>query len=809
MDSVWLESNDPLLRLMSWAWRRLFRLGYALLLGLAFTWLAWAVAITGRQLPRDTLIAFAWLGVLGGWWLADQGWKARRAFVTAALVGGALALWHVGGLWDEAWLVVRRFFILILESLRWLGRLTSETPLPPPAWGTLGLRSLGRAALVVLARTLEWLVALLLRRAYYDPVAALLAWSWLLEALAVWAAWWTRRRQQVLVALTPVGALLGFVLAYTGASSGFLVGFLAVVLLLLALVAHDRREQDWARRGVDYSRDIRADLFWGAMAVTVLLLLVAAMAPSVSWTRLQRTFSRLTEGTRTTIERAGESLGLETLPVDQATFAQAGTGGLPRRHLLSGTPEFTEHPVLRIQVEAQYVPTGTLELAPRYYWRLLSYDYYNGRGWFATGTWTERYPAGASLPIPVRRDYRVVRQSVTVLDENLPFVAVAGTPLAVDHAYSVAWRGAGDIFGVLAETQAYRADSLLPQVSAAQLRATGTQYPAEITARYLQLPDTLPPRVLALARELTAGEATPYDRALAIERYLRTTYPYTLDVPLPDAGKDVADYFLFELQRGYCDYYATAMVVLARAAGLPARLVVGYATGTFEPERNAYLVREKNAHAWVEIYFPSYGWIEFEPTAGLPALHRPEVITPVDEAIQPAPLPPLRRPIALGGIYAIVGVLLGACLLALGWLLADWCWLQRQSAARLVAVLYRRFWDKGAWLGLGLRGGETPREMLALWTQRLALLMADASFRGEETLRVGAEQLVLAVEQVAYAPSAPARELARAALRAWMRMRWPLVRLRVWLWVQRTFRRDRGVLRRTRAPFTGPPPVMR
>ena len=82
----------------------------------------------------------------------------------------------------------------------------------------------------------------------------------------------------------------------------------------------------------------------------------------------------------------------------------------------------------------------------------------------------------------------------------------------------------------------------------------------------------------------------------------------------------MADYFLFDLKQGYCDYYATSMVVLARAAGLPARLVVGYANGSYDHERAQYIVTENYAHSWVEIYFADIGWVEFEPTSSQPVI---------------------------------------------------------------------------------------------------------------------------------------------------------------------------------------------
>jgi hypothetical protein len=178
-----------------------------------------------------------------------------------------------------------------------------------------------------------------------------------------------------------------------------------------------------------------------------------------------------------------------------------------------------------------------------------------------------------------------------------------------------------DLLGAISSAESYTAMSLEVVPSQDALRSSTDPYPPSIT-KFLKLPDSVPERVLTLARELTANAITPYDRAQAIETYLRTNYPYTLDVPSPPNGRDVADYFLFDLKKGYCDYYATAMVVLARAAGLPARLVVGYAGGTYDSSNAQYTVTEANAHSWVEIFYTDIGWVEFEPTAGLPAIDR-------------------------------------------------------------------------------------------------------------------------------------------------------------------------------------------
>src|SRR6266498_3059362 len=175
------------------------------------------------------------------------------------------------------------------------------------------------------------------------------------------------------------------------------------------------------------------------------------------------------------------------------------------------------------------------------------------------------------------------------------------------------------MFPALSKGRSYKAESYLPRVSIDQMRATPTVYPEEIRNRYLGLPKSVPNRVYQLASEITKGKANTYDKAKAIESFLRT-YPYDLEVSAPPKDQDVADYFLFNLKKGYCDYYATAMVVLARASGIPARFVSGYSSGSYDAATAQYIVRELNAHSWAEVFFPDIGWVEFEPTAAQPEI---------------------------------------------------------------------------------------------------------------------------------------------------------------------------------------------
>jgi hypothetical protein len=150
-----------------------------------------------------------------------------------------------------------------------------------------------------------------------------------------------------------------------------------------------------------------------------------------------------------------------------------------------------------------------------------------------------------------------------------------------------------------------------------------------VRRRYLQLPRTVPRRVIDLAHEATRGAASAYDKAADLEMYLRTHFIYSTHVSAIPPEQDWVDYFLFDAKQGYCDYFATAMVVLLRADGVPARVASGFAPGEFDAATGVSTVRENHAHSWVEAYFPRFGWITFEPSA----------IRPLPPRLEEAPNP--------------------------------------------------------------------------------------------------------------------------------------------------------------------------
>jgi hypothetical protein len=169
----------------------------------------------------------------------------------------------------------------------------------------------------------------------------------------------------------------------------------------------------------------------------------------------------------------------------------------------------------------------------------------------------------------------------------------------------------------------YKTTILASNATARQLRDAGTDYPDWVTKRYLQLPDSTSARTRQLAAE-RAGGMNPYDASVTLQNFLRDHIKYNENIPFPPADRDVVDYLLFDSRQGYCEYYSTAMIVMLRSLGIPAREAVGLFSGEFDNDQGGYLYRESNAHAWVEVYFPTYGWVPFEPTTPRSPFEREE-----------------------------------------------------------------------------------------------------------------------------------------------------------------------------------------
>jgi transglutaminase-like putative cysteine protease len=178
--------------------------------------------------------------------------------------------------------------------------------------------------------------------------------------------------------------------------------------------------------------------------------------------------------------------------------------------------------------------------------------------------------------------------------------------------------------------EAYQVTSSVSLAGASDLRRAGTDYPIWAVEKYTALPPTLPQRVRDLAAEITADAPTPYDKAKAIEDYLKTSLTYNLNIDPPPYNADGVDHFLFNQKEGYSEYFGSSMTVLLRTQGIPARLATGYTVGDKVKGENIYVVTDSHSHAWVEVFFPGYGWVPFEPTPGA-SIPVASVPTPEDD----------------------------------------------------------------------------------------------------------------------------------------------------------------------------------
>ncbi len=190
----------------------------------------------------------------------------------------------------------------------------------------------------------------------------------------------------------------------------------------------------------------------------------------------------------------------------------------------------------------------------------------------------------------------------------------------------------------------YIVRSAIDSMTTTELMEAGTSYPQWVLDEYLQLPSTITSRTRELAKDIASGFSNPYDIANAITNYLRNNIEYNQSISQPPPNQERIDWFLFDYQKGFCNYYASAEVILLRSLGIPARMGVGFAQGEREippilqqpgssispnitkeqiSETSSYIVRQKDAHAWPEVYFPGFGWIIFEPTVSQPPLYRP------------------------------------------------------------------------------------------------------------------------------------------------------------------------------------------
>lgn len=272
-----------------------------------------------------------------------------------------------------------------------------------------------------------------------------------------------------------------------------------------------------------------------------------------------------------------------------------------------------------------------------HYWRVAMKDVYTGKGWVTNSKdfvgLDYKNLSGYPLLNLYEKDTQVEKDTDNVhfLGDTFPQLIYGGSILSVksDHLDELDLnKETGELqpmfHGRHVTLKDYQVGFQYASFSIPKLKSVTdkTGDSEAIKSEYLQLPADLPKRIEKLAESITQNATNRYDKANAVVNYLTSgEYQYmTTDVPVPGKDQDYVDQFLFDSKRGYCDNFSTSMAVMLRSIGIPARWVKGFTQGEYKstPSSNQYeyIVKNSDAHSWVEVYFPGSGWVPFEPTKG-------------------------------------------------------------------------------------------------------------------------------------------------------------------------------------------------
>ena len=557
-------------------------------LGWALVWIA-AVALRQADVTNglENLLYVGSLAYLAGMALARSRFTGGTAFIYMLVYG----LFVIG------WLLGRTFFPPELE-MSWAER-TTELVRQQAEWiGKLMGGGTSRNATIFVAHT------------------AIIFWF-----LGYTAAWYTFRTLRVWRVILPSGIiLLSVVYNYFGPKPLYLymAAYLVVAMLYLSRTFLAEQEEDWRASAVRYERTTSWTFLRGGLLVATLLMLLASNLPTFGanmavndalggvnrpWRQFQDNWTRL------------------------YASLQSHGGGVSDPFLeslaLGGPRNVGEALIMDVYVEEQL---------PYAYWQSTVFQTYTDGQWRRpTGERILHVPDDGALRVPTTIGRQEVRHIVLNFLPNagmlygLPEMVQASRQMFVTRQLDERGLNLVSLIQsrtILQQGDQYEVVSRLSVADEQSLRSAGTLYPAW-TVPYLQVPDSITAETRALAADLTTPYDNPYDQAIAVQNYLRANIRYNDQIAAPPNHVEPIHYVLFDLKEGYCNYYASAMVIMLRLQGVPARVVGGYAAGQFIEDANVYRVRAKDAHTWVEVYFPRYGWVPFEPTASISTIARP------------------------------------------------------------------------------------------------------------------------------------------------------------------------------------------
>ncbi len=678
-----------------------------------------------RGLAFWPLFRLAFISLLLGWWLAHTRINPWLAGVLLVFLGVVGTYTWVGNLLAPLVNLVRSLILLGWVYLRQQEVAASLTSLQ------LANSELSMAVTLIWVDLQDWVGSLFSENPVFRVTAVFLVWGLAVWFVSAWAGWVQKRRGNAVASILPGCLLLTITMGYTWADISALLPLLFSALLLVALTWLHTNERHWQKSGIDYPVDARVDTTITVFLISIFLVGIAFFVPRISIRKMVETVSAWTNPQVEQVAPLFESFGIEPYRPSVDRFGSMLDAGLPRAHLIGSGPELSEQVVMSVQITGGLPPGAEADAAIPLYWRGLTYELYTGSGWDSSDVSLRKYRSDEKVGVFERPGYWIVEQEIRFVDEN-ELLFTTGDLITVDEKFQVAWRSVpnssdieaypGDIFGASIDELNYRTQSFVPVADENMLRASSFFYPDWIRENYILVPIGTPQRVVQLTLGLIEGVHNPYDRAKIIEQYLRQ-FEYTTDLPAPPRDQDIVDYFLFDLKKGYCDYFATAMVVMARSASLPSRLVVGYSRGTYDAANDRYVITEADAHSWPEIYFEGIGWVPFEPTSGRKAIERSELPLefPGDSTYV------IETDSLMGGLKPLFGswpLTFGIAALGLIWIWMIWItldeWLlKRRSPAGMAAKLYGRLYRHGRRLGSPAQKDATPYEFAESLRQQI------------------------------------------------------------------------------------------
>ena len=598
----------------------------------SWDWLAAFLLLILMQIAAARLVVTLWtpdlnlvmvvaffgtiLGLLLGISLFRRGW----VFILSLAYGTLLVAWQLG--------------LTIGPEIRWRDRLID-------LWGRLN---------IVIQELLN-------HKAITDNLLFLGLMAVLFYALAIYTGVVLVRQTNPWKVIIP-GGVAAFVIhsfdALLTARSLYLAVYLLFALFMIARMAYLKNTLDWSDSHTHTSPDIGFELSRIALVISLVVVLfawnlpvvVGAVKPVASlwqstsrpWLSLKDHFSFMFASLRSSATNV-QNYYSDTLPL--------GVGSRLGDSVV-------------MQVQAPTSPPG----GTRFYWEARTYDTYDNYIWSSSIQDTQNLSAASKdLNQPgmdVRTQVTFIFSPYQTISNIYTVPELLWTSLPTRAIMEEKPDGTVNLSALLSRSyvkpgEQYTVRSALDTVTIKQLKEAGNDYPQWVLSEGLQLPDDITPRTKELAASIAKDLTSPYDIASAVTQYLRTHIQYDETIDQPPARQERIDWFLFDYQKGFCNYYASAEVVLLRSLGIPARLAVGFAQGERQPgsektlpagssvyagepetSTSTYAVRQRDAHAWPEVYFPNIGWVIFEPTVSQSAISRPSGVEAASNNLTPA-----------------------------------------------------------------------------------------------------------------------------------------------------------------------------